>query len=238
MAIGLATGSFDNRKNGTRTATVRPATRITPKPINRAPMTTEEGPRVVRTGDEGAITTFLALAFGLAWVPFLAQVDGLGTVGPILMPVAPAIACIVVRRWVTREGFEDAGLRPRLRHWPIYLIALLWPVGAAICTTFVGVTLGLAPESVALIVDLRERLSGAGQDAGPDTIAWHLAQHHQTRVSLATISRYLTRAGLVVPEPKKRPKSSYIRFEATMPNECWSQISLTAGCPIPPTSRS
>ena len=25
----------------------------------------------------------------------------------------------------------------------------------------------------------------------------------------------------MVPEPKKRPKSSYIRFEASMPNECW-----------------
>ncbi len=38
---------------------------------------------------------------------------------------------------------------------------------------------------------------------------------------MATISRYLTKAGLVVPAPKKRPKSSYIRFEAAMPNECW-----------------
>jgi transposase InsO family protein len=40
-------------------------------------------------------------------------------------------------------------------------------------------------------------------------------------VSQATISRYLTRHGLVVPEPKKKPKSSYIRFAAAMPNETW-----------------
>ena len=33
-------------------------------------------------------------------------------------------------------------------------------------------------------------------------------------MSRSTISRHLTRAGLVTPEPKKRPKSSYIRFEA------------------------
>ena len=26
---------------------------------------------------------------------------------------------------------------------------------------------------------------------------------------------------MLVPEPKKRPKSSYIRFEAAMPNESW-----------------
>ncbi len=43
------------------------------------------------------------------------------------MPVAPAIACFVVRRWVTREGFGDAGLRPNLRRWPLYLLALAWP---------------------------------------------------------------------------------------------------------------
>ncbi|QNN52657.1 IS481 family transposase [Nocardioides mesophilus] len=75
--------------------------------------------------------------------------------------------------------------------------------------------------TVDLIIELREKLSAAGLDAGPDTIAWHLAQHHQVTVSLATISRYLTRAGLVVPEPKKRPKASYIRFQAAMPNETW-----------------
>jgi len=40
-------------------------------------------------------------------------------------------------------------------------------------------------------------------------------------VAPATIWRTLQRAGLVIPEPKKRPKSSYIRFEADLPNECW-----------------
>lgn len=78
-----------------------------------------------------------------------------------------------------------------------------------------------AEATVTLILELREKLTTAGLDAGPDSIAWHLQQHHQTRVSLATISRYLTKAGLVVPEPRKRPKSSYIRFQAAMPNETW-----------------
>jgi transposase InsO family protein len=40
-------------------------------------------------------------------------------------------------------------------------------------------------------------------------------------VSAATISRYLARAGLVTPEPRKRPRSSYIRFAAGQPSECW-----------------
>jgi len=40
-------------------------------------------------------------------------------------------------------------------------------------------------------------------------------------VSASTISRYRTRAGLVTPAPTKRPKSSYIRLAATMPNQTW-----------------
>ena len=68
---------------------------------------------------------------------------------------------------------------------------------------------------------LRKELSGQGLDAGPQTICWHLEHHHRVRVSAATVSRYLTRAGLVTPEPRKRPKSSRIRFAAELPNECW-----------------
>ena len=52
-----------------------------------------------------------------------------------------------------------------------------------------------------LIVGLRKELAGQGLDAGPHTIAWHLEHHHHIRVSAATISRYLARAGLVTPEP-------------------------------------
>ena len=79
----------------------------------------------------------------------------------------------------------------------------------------------ISQDAAELICWLRKELSGQGLDAGPHTIAWHLAHHHQTRVSAATISRYLTRAGLVTPEPKKRPKSSYLRFAAELPNERW-----------------
>ena len=77
------------------------------------------------------------------------------------------------------------------------------------------------PAVVEQILTLRIELSAAGLDAGPDTIAWHLGHHHHIEVSRSTISRYLTRAGLIVPEPRKRPRSSYIRFQAAMPNETW-----------------
>jgi len=79
----------------------------------------------------------------------------------------------------------------------------------------------LEPATADLILTLRKQLSAAGLDAGPDTIAWHLEHHHGVVASRSTISRYLARAGLVTPEPKKRPKSSYVRFEAAMPNQTW-----------------
>lgn len=75
--------------------------------------------------------------------------------------------------------------------------------------------------TVELVLQLRQQLSSRGLDAGADTIAWHLHHHHHLELSRATIHRILTRASLVTPEPKKRPKSSYIRFEAEQPNETW-----------------
>ena len=75
--------------------------------------------------------------------------------------------------------------------------------------------------TVELVLRLRKQLGQAGLDAGADTIAWHLTHHHQTALSRATIHRILTAHGAVVPEPKKRPKASYIRFAAEQPNETW-----------------
>ena len=77
------------------------------------------------------------------------------------------------------------------------------------------------PGTVELIVRLRRELTDQGLDAGPDTIAWHLKHRHHVTVSRATVSRHLTAQGLVLPEPKKRPRSSYIRFAAVQPNETW-----------------
>jgi transposase InsO family protein len=72
-----------------------------------------------------------------------------------------------------------------------------------------------------LIIQLRRELTGQGLDAGPHTIAWHLAEQHSLTVSVATIWRTLKRAGLIVSEPKKKPKAAYIRFAAEQPNQMW-----------------
>ncbi len=79
----------------------------------------------------------------------------------------------------------------------------------------------LPQSTIDLIVELREKLSSKGLDNGPETIAWHLKHHHGLTVSTPSIIRHLRAAGLVTPAPKKRPKTSYIRFAADLPNERW-----------------
>lgn len=72
------------------------------------------------------------------------------------------------------------------------------------------------------IVGWRKELESLGLDHGPSTIQWHLERGGDLAVpSVATIWRVLVRRGFVTPEPRKRPSSSYRRFEATAPNELW-----------------
>jgi transposase InsO family protein len=71
------------------------------------------------------------------------------------------------------------------------------------------------------IVALRKELADLGVDHGPSTIQWHLGRAGRRAPSEATIWRVLVRRGFVVPEPRKRPKASFRRFEATAPNELW-----------------
>jgi transposase InsO family protein len=70
-------------------------------------------------------------------------------------------------------------------------------------------------------VELRKWLTEFGVDAGAATIAVHLEQRNGTAPAVSTIWRVLSRRGFVTPQPKKRPRSSYIRFVADQPNERW-----------------
>jgi transposase InsO family protein len=76
------------------------------------------------------------------------------------------------------------------------------------------------------IVLLRKQLAEEGFDAGAVTIQFHLGRRHGTAPSVSTIMRVLRRRGCVVPEPRKRPRSSFTRFVASLPNECW-QADMT-----------
>lgn len=99
------------------------------------------------------VLTFLLISFGLNWGAVAIATFALGqSLGDPLvqlmwavpMAFAPAIAAVVVRRWVTREGFRDAGLRPRVRAaGRYYLLAWVGPVLVLAATVGLAAALGL-----------------------------------------------------------------------------------------------
>jgi transposase InsO family protein len=71
------------------------------------------------------------------------------------------------------------------------------------------------------VVLLRKSLGELGTDAGAKTIRHHLLKSSGQAPSVPTIWRVLSRRGFVVAQPHKRPRSSWARFEAALPNETW-----------------
>jgi len=113
----------------------------------------------------------------------------------------------VSRRWVHElvvryQAEGEAGLAPRSKR----------PRGSPA---------RISQELEDVIVALRKELAGQGLDAGAATIAALLDREHGASPAVSTIWRVLSRRGFITPQPHKRPKSSYIRFEADQPNERW-----------------
>lgn len=92
-----------------------------------------------------------------------------------------------------------------------------------------------SPEVEDAVVLWRKQLAGDGADHGPESIRWHLVRHGGPRPvpHVSTIARILSRRGQIVPEPKKRPKSSLHRFAYDRPCELfqsdWHQSHLADG---------
>lgn len=100
-----------------------------------------------------------------------------------------------------------------------------------------SVPLATAAEVEDAIVRARKELADAGEFNGPLSIADRLAGQGVSPVpSRATIARILARRGQVRPQPRKRPRSSYRRFQAARPNEMWQSDwtgwHLTGGRPV------
>lgn len=91
-------------------------------------------------------------------------------------------------------------------------------------------------EVVSAILELRGQLTRAGFDAGPQTILHHLQDRFPRLPSAASVWRILKRHGLITPQPHKRPRSSFVRFEADLPNQMWQADStpwqLQDGSPV------
>jgi transposase InsO family protein len=76
------------------------------------------------------------------------------------------------------------------------------------------------------VVRLRKQLRDDGWDYGAEPIREHLLRESGSAPSTSTIWRMLKARGFVMSEPAKRPKASFVRFEADAPNERW-QIDAT-----------
>ena len=79
---------------------------------------------------------------------------------------------------------------------------------------------------VELLLATRADLHEGGFDHGPLSVIAKLTRQGLKPPSRATVARIFSRAGAVVPEPRKRPRSSYKRFTYPQPNACW-QIDST-----------
>ncbi len=71
------------------------------------------------------------------------------------------------------------------------------------------------------VVAVRKQLIEEGLDFGPFSVRCRLDAQGLEAPSESSIWRILVRRGQISPQPKKRPRVSYRRFERERPNECW-----------------
>jgi membrane protease YdiL (CAAX protease family) len=120
------------------------------------------------------ILWFVVLAFAISWSaifgiyllggtapaagetlpnPLVGLLSMIGTFGP-------ALAAVIVRKWITREGFQDAGLRLNFKAgWKYYLVAFLFPfftipIALGVAVLYGARITGLSAESLATIIPL------------------------------------------------------------------------------------
>jgi membrane protease YdiL (CAAX protease family) len=119
------------------------------------------------------LIAYLIIAFGLAWAAWGAALllgflpaHGLAFQAALLPAwFAPAAAAVIVRRWVTHEGFTDSRLRLNIRRWPFYLLAWFLPLIAVSIIVLLGYAFNLSLPDYSLqrgYIDL----TGASPPAG------------------------------------------------------------------------
>lgn len=132
------------------------------------PLKTRREPVTSPTITKG-VMAYLLITFGGAWVLWAAALLlGVPATSPQFQYVAipgafaPAIAAIVVRKWVTLEGFADAGLRLNLRRgWPYYLFSWLLPLVVVTFIVVLAALLGAGRPDFTLQRALQELYPGA-----------------------------------------------------------------------------
>ena len=72
-----------------------------------------------------------------------------------------------------------------------------------------------------LLVSTRESLEDSGWDYGALSVIAKLERQGVKTPVASTVTRIFKDAGKVIPEPKKRPHNTYLRFNYAEPNACW-----------------
>jgi membrane protease YdiL (CAAX protease family) len=147
------------------------------------------------------IIVYLVIAFGTwPYLFFVRLVMGWSLVNPLVqLPVAvmPAIGAFVVRRWVTREGFADAGLRLRVRGaWRQWLVAWFAPLAVTMLTLVCAAVVGWwkpdlspagGPGGIAILLVLQMVLMPIymGEEFGWTSFLWPRLIPGRPRMSMA-----------------------------------------------------
>ncbi len=103
------------------------------------------------------VAVYLLIAFGLAWVLWeIALLVGPSPDSPLfqlaILPgaLSPALAAVVVRKWVTQEGFADAGLGLNIERWRYYLAGWCLPLAAVLVIVLLAAALGVSEPDLTL----------------------------------------------------------------------------------------
>jgi uncharacterized protein len=102
------------------------------------------------------IVAYLILAFGIAWgswellLPAGRLNQAFFSLYALPGAFAPALATFIVRKWITREGFSDAGLALNLRKWRYYLVAWFLPFLGVSFIVFCAPLLGVGQPDFSL----------------------------------------------------------------------------------------
>jgi CAAX protease family protein len=132
------------------------------------------------------IIWYLVICFGLAWISWeIAIGSGVSVLSwrfqlcALPGAFAPAIASIIVRKWITHEGFSDAGLGLHAARWPLYLFAWLLPLAVVPVIVAEAVAFGVARPDFTLMAAITHgdaghslaRLSNPGLWVVPELMA-------------------------------------------------------------------
>jgi membrane protease YdiL (CAAX protease family) len=125
------------------------------------------------------VVSYLLITFGMAWILWEIPLRlGVSTRSPLfqlaVLPgaFAPAVAAVIVRKWITHEGFADAGLHLNLQKWPYYLLAWLLPLLVTPVIVTLAIALGISQPDFSLQRALRTLAPDASPPASMPPAIW------------------------------------------------------------------